>query len=100
LRRKLDPRENGGMSRLRRFYVLCHADLDEGVVVNLIRKAVYCGPKVPWRGDRQVEIPRHNHLLFLEARSGEHAVQRARCFVSEAGGGEPELTRVGSEIGV
>jgi hypothetical protein len=88
------------MNRLRRFYVLCHADFDDSVVASLIHKAIYCGPKIPWRGARHVEIPRQRHLLFVEAESGDHALDRARSFVSEAGGGEPTLSLVGSPTGV
>lgn len=86
--------------RLRRFYVLCHADFDDSVVGDLIRNAIYCGPRIPWRGARKVEIPRQRHLLFLEAESAEDAVRRARKLISEAGGGEPALSTVGSAAGV
>jgi hypothetical protein len=88
------------MSPLRRFYVLCHADFDDSVVVDLIRKAIYCGPRVPWRGVRHVEIPRQKHLLFVEAHNAAHAIHRARSFVAEAGGGEPTLSLVGSPTGI
>jgi hypothetical protein len=97
---QFDSTENAVMNRLRRFYVLCHADFDDSVVVNLIRKAIYCGPRVPWRGIRHVEIPRQRHLLFVEAESADHAVHCARKHVSEAGGGEPTLRVVGSPTGV
>lgn len=88
------------MHGLRLFYVLCHTDFEDPVVVSLIRKAIYCGPTLPWKEDRRGEAPRQRHLLLIEADSSDDAVDRARNFVSNAGGGEPTLRVVSSPTGV
>ncbi len=85
---------SGDSQLRRRFYVLCRASLDDGVILNLIRHQVYWGPRSPI-GSPRLEASRQNHFLIIEARSGEEAIVRADDFISIAGGEAPELRLVG-----
>ncbi len=85
---------NGEPQLRRRFYVLCRAPLDDGVILNLIRHEVYWGPRSPV-GSPRLEANRQNHFLIIEAHSGQEAVARAGEFVSITGGEDPELRLVG-----
>jgi hypothetical protein len=91
-RRAEESVEEPQSARLRaRFYLVCNAVLDELAIANLDQQGIYWRPRSelnPTRGCEQ-------HILTVEAESGEAAVEHAREAVLGAGGEAPELRLVG-----
>lgn len=89
-----DRSENARSRVRRRFYVLCRAAFDDRVIVQLLQRGTYWGPRSP--GDAQQAKDRvQQHFLMVEADNGEDAIVLAQTVLTEAGGGVPDLTLVG-----
>ena len=87
----------GTPSRLRRrFYITCIAAFDDMLIAKLAQKGFCRGPRSQRRSPCTTTRCQE-HVLIVEAKSGEEAVERARGAVLAADGEAPDLTLVGSK---
>ncbi|MGA8746036.1 MAG: hypothetical protein WB507_09240 [Solirubrobacterales bacterium] len=87
---KVDERQPA--RRRERFYLICNGVLDQRAIANLDRRGLYWKPRSELNPTRDGE----QHILTVEAESGEEAVEQVRKALLGVGGEATELRLVGS----